>query len=312
MHRQTLVVRIMATAMAAVVAGCEGESRFMASDVSAAGEAAGAGGGSAGHDARLAAPLSSVAPPAAASAAPAKRESSPASEPSGVVLPAQAQRGGAMLVRSGHATLEVDSMEVGVSRVRRLAQETGALVANTTVQGGREQRRTASLELRVPADRFDAIVDGLASIGKVEAVNITAQDVGEEFVDLAARLANARRLETRLIELLANRAGRLSDVLTVERELARVREQIERYEGRLRYLQSRVAISSLTVVVHEPAPVVARHPGENVIADAFVEAWRRFVRITAGFIAALGVLVPLGALGAAAFVLGRRYLPRLG
>jgi hypothetical protein len=113
---------------------------------------------------------------------------------SGVALPTQAQQAGTMLIRSGHATIEVDSVEVGIARVRRLAQETGALVANTTLHAGREQQRSASLELRVPSDRFDAVVNGLNPIGRVESVNVSAQDVGEEFVDLTARLANARRL----------------------------------------------------------------------------------------------------------------------
>ncbi len=229
---------------------------------------------------------------------------------SALALPTQAQQAGAMLIRSGHATIEVDSVQIGIARVRRLAQETGALVANTIVQTGREQQRSASLELRIPSERFDAVVNGLAPIGKVESVNVSAQDVGEEFVDLTARLVNARRLEARLIELLANRTGRLSDVLTVERELARVRETIERYEGRLRYLQSRVSVSSLTVQVHEPAPVVASHPGENVIAEAFVEAWRRFVLLTAGLIASLGVVIPIALIGAAAWVIGRRFVPQ--
>jgi hypothetical protein len=233
------------------------------------------------------------------------REPSPESP-----LPGQAQQAGSMLIRSGQAVVEVDSLQAGIARVRRLAEAAGALVANTSVQAGREQQRSASLELRIPSDRFDSVVNGLAPIGRVESVNIPAQDVGEEFVDLTARLANARRLEARLIELLANRTGRLTDVLAVERELARVREQIERYEGRLRYLQSRVSVSSLTVVVHEPPPVVASHPGENVIAEAFVEAWRRFVLLTAGVIASLGVLVPVAAIGLGVFVLGRRYLPR--
>ncbi|MFN2565764.1 MAG: DUF4349 domain-containing protein [Gemmatimonadaceae bacterium] len=229
-------------------------------------------------------------------------------EQSTIAFPTQAQQPGSMLIRSGHAVVEVDSVQVGIARVRRLAQESGAFVANTSVQTGREQRRSASLELRIPSERFDAVVNGLGPIGKVESVNISAQDVGEEFVDLSARVANARRLEARLIELLANRTGRLTDVLSVERELARVREEIERYEGRLRYLQTRVSVSSLTVVVHEPLPVVAKHPGENVIADAFVEAWRRFVLLTAGFIASLGVVIPVAAIGLGAFVLGRRYL----
>jgi hypothetical protein len=279
-----------------------------------------AGFGAAGSDAALSTPLPAVAPPAhdagdqlaatrpaANEAVAAKAASMAGAEPSPeVALPAQ--QAGAMLIRSGQAMVEVDSLQIGIARVRSLAQQTGALVANTVIQTGREQQRSASLELRIPSDRFDSVVNGLGPIGKVESVNISAQDVGEEFVDLSARLANARRLEARLIELLANRTGRLNDVLTVERELARVREQIERYEGRLRYLQSRVSVSSLTVVVHEPPPVVASHPGENVIAEAFVEAWRRFVFLTAGIIASLGVLVPVGAIGLGVFVLGRRYL----
>jgi hypothetical protein len=314
-----IVSAVISMATAAGSCGSAGDSVDMgASDASARGE--GLGYGAAGRDAPVPAPLPALSDGARRMAAPAAAATEEASTkleqgaataaPPAVTLPAQAQQAGSMLIRTGHAAVEVDSVDVGIARVRQLAEATGALIANTTVQAGREQQRSASLELRVPSDRFDAVVNGLAPIGKVESVNITAQDVGEEFVDLTARLANARRLEARLIELLANRTGRLSDVLTVERELARVREQIERYEGRLRYLQSRVAVSSLTVVVHEPAPVVATRPGENVIGEAFVEAWRRFVRITAGFIASLGVLIPLGALGFGAFVIGRRYLPR--
>ena len=217
-----------------------------------------------------------------------------------------AQQPATLVIRSGRVVVEVDSVQAGIARVRRLAQESGALVANTTIHAGRQQQRSASLELRVPSDRFDALVNGLAPVGKVESVNILTQDVGEEFVDLSARLANARRLEARLIELLASRAGRLADVLAVERELARIREEIERYEGRLRYLQARVSVSSLTVLVHEPPPIVATHPGQNVITDAFVEAWRRFVLLTAAFIASLGVLIPLAAIALGALLLWRR------
>jgi hypothetical protein len=129
-------------------------------------------------------------------------------------------------------------------------------------------------------------------------------------VDVQARIANARRLEQRLVELLANRTGKLADVLTVERELARVREQIERYEGRLRYLRSRASVSTLTVAVHEPFPVVASHPGERPIRDAFVQAWRNLVGVTAAVIASLGVVIPLGVLVVLVALIGRRLLPK--
>ncbi|MBV9773094.1 MAG: DUF4349 domain-containing protein [Gemmatimonadetes bacterium] len=200
-----------------------------------------------------------------------------------------------MIIRNGEATLRVDSLEPAIARVRQLAAASGGFVANTSMSTGENEARKASLEIKVPAARFDALVGGLRPLGKVESVNVTAEDAGEEFVDVSARVANARRLEARLVELLATRTGKLEDVLAVERELARVREEIDRYEGRIRYLRSRVAMSTLTVNLHEPVPVVgADQPGTNPIVEAFRDAWRNFVGFVAGFIAALGFLVPLG------------------
>lgn len=216
---------------------------------------------------------------------------------------------GSMLVRVGHASLQVDSLDTGIARVRDVARRTGAVVANTSMEGGREQTRSASLQLRVPSERFDEAVNALAPIGKLESVNVSVEDVGEEFVDVQARVANAKRLEQRLVDLLATRTGKLADVLRVERELARVREEIERYDGRLRYLRSRASVSTLTVAVHEPYPIVATRPGARPIRDAFVQAWRNLVGFTAGFIALLGILVPLGAVLLALVIIGRRVVP---
>ena len=125
-------------------------------------------------------------------------------------------------------------------------------------------------------------------------MNTSVEDVGEEFVDINARVANAKRLEERLVNLLATRTGKLEDVLAVERELARVREEIERSEGRIRYLKTRAAISTLSVTVHEPMPILGQNPGDNPIVGAFKQAWRNFVGFVAWLIASLGVLIPLG------------------
>ena len=218
---------------------------------------------------------------------------------------------GSMLIRVGEASLQVDSLDIGIQRIREVARRTNSVIANTSMAGGREQTRSASLELRIPSDRFDEAVNGLSPIGKLDSINVTAQDVGEEFVDVQARVANARRLEQRLVELLASRTGKLSDVLNVERELARVREQIERYEGRMRYLRARSSISTLTVAVHEPFPIVADHPGARPMRDAFVQAWKNLVGFTAGIIVSLGVLIPLGIIFGALILLGRRFFPTL-
>ncbi|HEX5387940.1 MAG TPA: DUF4349 domain-containing protein [Gemmatimonadales bacterium] len=210
----------------------------------------------------------------------------------------------AMVIRTGNASVEVDSIEPAVTALRDIALRVGGYVGNTAIQAGRDQSRSATLELRVPSARFDDVVAGLRPIGRVEYVNVSAEDVGEEFVDVTARETNARKLEERLIDLLATRTGKLSDVLQVERELARVREEIERYDGRLRYLRARSVVSTLSVSLHEPRPIVAA--GENPIEEALRTAWRNLVALTAGAIALTGYLIPLAILGAAAIFLLRR------
>ena len=212
----------------------------------------------------------------------------------------------AMIIRAGQANIEVDSLEPAVALVRKLAHQLGGYVANTAMQTGRGQLRSATLEVKIPAARFDEALGGLAPIGKLESVNVSAEDVGEEFTDATARMANARRLETRLIELIATRTGKLKDVLDVEQELARVREEIERYEGRLRYLQAHAALSTLTICVHEPPPVVG-HPGSSVVAEAAKQAWRNFVWLFALVVQSLGIVIPLGTVATLGWVAMKRW-----
>lgn len=228
--------------------------------------------------------------------------------PARTALPpiARADVTAAMVIRTANASIEVDSLEPAVARVRELAGRMGGYVANTGMQTGPGQLRDATLELKVPAPRFDEVLAGLTTLGTLESVNVAAQDVGEEYVDVTARVDNARRLERRLIELLANRTGKLTDVLEVEQALARVREEIERYEGRLRYLRAHTATSTLTVYVHEPVPLLGS-AGISVMGEAFKQAWRNFVSLLALLVRALGVVIPLGMLAAVGWVVTRRW-----
>jgi len=244
----------------------------------------------------------------------AEPEAAFAATGTGTAMPAAstvsfATTAGAMIIRTGTAGIEVDSLDTAIARVRTLALRVNGFVANTTVQGGRDQLRSASLELKIPSERFDDALAGLSPIGKVESVNVSAEDVGEEYVDIAARVENAHRLEARIIDLLANRTGKLQDVLSVEHELARVREEIERYEGRMRYLKTRASVSTLTIAVHERAPVIVPVAGDGPILMAFRQAWENFIGVVAGFVASLGVLIPLGALVFVAWLGLRRYIP---
>jgi len=254
--------------------------------------------------------VQSAAPPSAEYAATDAAEmnqaqTSPAADPLQNVNASTATP--AMVIRTGQAFVEVQKLDPAVLRIRQLAAQVGGYIANSSMSGGRDQIRQATLEIKIPSARYDEAVNSLATIGKVETVNSQAQDIGEEFVDVTARVANARRLEERLINLLSNRTGKLDEVLRVERELARVREEIERYEGRLRYLGTRVATSTLTIAVHEPAPIIGNNPGENPIAAALRRAWVNFIALLSALIASMGVLIPLGLIGLAGWGGYRRW-----
>ena len=201
-----------------------------------------------------------------------------------------------MVIRTGSVSVEVESIERGTEALQAMVQRLGGHVTNVSMQIGRERRREAQLTARVPAQRFDEAIAGLDPLGDVESVNVTAEDVGEEYADIEAQVRNRARLEQRLLELLDTRTGELEDVLAVERELARVRETIERHEGRLRYLRNRVGMSTLTISLREPAPVLSTYEGENIFVHALQSAWRNFLGVLVWLIAALGVILPLALL----------------
>jgi hypothetical protein len=208
-----------------------------------------------------------------------------------IVRPSAAAAAPNLVIRNGNVSIQVDSLESSIGAVRKVAASLGGYVGNVTMYTGENQVHSATLELKIPSARFDEAMVGVKPLGKVESSSATAQDVGEEFVDINARIANGKRLEARLVALLSARTGKLEDVLAVERELARVREEIERSEGRVRYLSTRIAMSTITVTVHEKAPLMAQ-PGTSVIGRAFENMLRNFVGFVAVGIEALGVVVP--------------------
>lgn len=96
-----------------------------------------------------------------------------------------------MVIRTGQAFIEVDKVDPALLKIRQLTAQVGGYITNSSISAGRDQIRQATLELKIPVTKYDQAVGSLSTIGKVETVNSTAQDVGEEFVDVTARVKNA-------------------------------------------------------------------------------------------------------------------------
>ena len=177
-------------------------------------------------------------------------------KPSVKLAPDEAPSGEAIedtrkIIYTGGVDLVVDSfLEVETSLPKLIRQYHGQLA-------GSDRRRTSGEQLsghwvvRVPVREFDRFLDAVCRLGVPESRQINAQDVSEEYIDLEARLKNKQRLEERMLKLLEERTGELKDVLAVEAELSRVREGIEQIEGRLRFLNDRLALTTLTINVRE-------------------------------------------------------------
>lgn len=169
------------------------------------------------------------------------------------------------LIRTGSVSVAVEHFGPFERSLRGWLDQQGGYVSDTSLSHHEGEVSYAHLTLRVPAEQFEALVSWTEERVQVESINVGTQDVTAEWVDVEARLANDRRAEARLQELLATETASLSDVLEVERELSRVRGEIERAEGQLRYLRDRVGYATLTLDVRVATPY---EPG---IAPTFFE-----------------------------------------
>jgi hypothetical protein len=186
------------------------------------------------------------------------------------------------LIKNATVTLEVDDARTASTALIGSLQSTGAYVSNLNEYADALGRRTITLQVRVPAEKFDQSMSGLETLGRVLNKQVTTEDVTEEYVDTESRTRNLKKTEERLIDHL-NRAAQLEDILRVENELTRVREQIERMEGRLRFLKNRVSFSTIGVTIQETAKAEPFVPAQSFsTAKEFSEAMRSLIGFLQG------------------------------
>ena len=151
------------------------------------------------------------------------------------------------IVKTGEVGLEVDNVAVVLARVRAMAVELGGYVGGS--QAGTLDD-TASVTLRVPAERFDEALTRLQELDDVEVVSMATreEDVTGQVVDLAARIRNLEASEASY-RVLFDRAQRIEDILSVQGRLDEVRGQIEQLEAQLQAVEGQAALSTLTVTL---------------------------------------------------------------
>jgi cell division septum initiation protein DivIVA len=138
------------------------------------------------------------------------------------------------IIYEAEISLVVEDVSKTERQIDELLRRFGGHVAEAAIDRTQGEQLSGRWRVRVPVAEFDPFLEAVSKLGVAESRRQTAQDVTEEFIDLEARIANKKRLEERIVELLKESSGAIKDVIEVERELARVRGEIEQMEGRLR------------------------------------------------------------------------------
>lgn len=166
------------------------------------------------------------------------------------------------IIRNAEITIEVPSTTDAQHQVTSIAETHGGFVATSEAkqrESNDPAQRTLDIKLvvRVPSNQFGRAFDEIKKLaGNTPSENVTSQDVTEDFIDLEARIKTQKALEVQFLEIM-RQANKISDALEVQRQIADVRTDIEKLEGRKRFLENRSSLSTINVNIQTPKPVIA-------------------------------------------------------
>ena len=166
------------------------------------------------------------------------------------------------IIRNAEITMEVGSTTDTQHKVTSIAEANGGFVVTSEAKQ-RENvdpaQRTLDIKLvvRVPSTQFGVTFDEIKKLASnMPQENVSGQDVTEEFIDLEARIKTQKALELQFLEIM-RQANKVADALEVQRQIADVRTDIEKLEGRKRFLENRASLSTITVNIQTPKPIIA-------------------------------------------------------
>jgi hypothetical protein len=215
---------------------------------------------------------------------------------------------GPNVIKTADIRLEIDrdGLEAAVRDGIAAAGRFGGFVLSTSMED--DGSGSATVIVRVPAESFERALAELEGLGEVESEQVSGRDVGQEFIDLGARIRNLEAQEVVLLRLM-DRSQSVLDTIRVQRELQPVQLEIERLTGRLRYLRDQADMSTISITFMEAGASAAEPKG------TIAKAWARAMDLALGMVSAAivgtGVIIPLGLLVLLGYLVVRTRRPRL-
>ena len=193
------------------------------------------------------------------------------------------------IIYSASIDLIVTDFDGSGKNVQTIVDYQGGYVAKSDVGEVSGERRRATWTLRVPVAKFRETMDALAQIGHAVSTKHDSQDITDEFYDLEARLKNKRVEEERLLDHLKKSTGKLDEILTVEKELSRVRGEIEATQGRLQKLAKLSELTTIIVSMQEQKDYVP--PTAPTYSSSVGQTFGESVNALSSFFKSIGLVI---------------------
>ena len=155
------------------------------------------------------------------------------------------------LIRNAQVELEILSFDTAVQKITAFANEERGYVATTNSEKQANGKLRGTVVVKVVPENLDRFVQKIRDLGELKNQTLGTEDITKAYFDTDSRLKNARVMEQRLIDMLKKKSDDINDLLQVERELGRVREQIEQMQGELKYWDSQVQFATVTIQLTE-------------------------------------------------------------
>lgn len=158
---------------------------------------------------------------------------------------------GRQIARTASLRIAVQNLFTARESLNRIVNAHAGFVGSMNLSYPKESARSLSAQVEIPQAQSGAALEAFRSLGRVELESESSEDVTPQSLDLDARLRNTRTAEEQLADILRMRTTKVSDVLEVEQEQARVRVEIESMEAQQKRLNRRVVLTSIDLNLFE-------------------------------------------------------------
>lgn len=207
------------------------------------------------------------------------------------------------ILKTADIKIEVVNVSVSAEKVKEISKRYGGLIQSLSVFAGKNNRYSGKVTLRIPEEFFDDALAEINSIGTVLSSSVSAEDITEEFVDLVAQRDSLTNQLAQYNRLLL-KGQNVTEILIIQKEIERVQLELDRIVGRMKYLDNRIKLSTISISLSEPAQVMS--PGGYSLPGVISDGIAGFVDTVVWLFVAVLTLLPIILLGGAGYWIYRR------